>query len=138
MNIIRSKREFKKCLDLENFTINVNEENICEWNIKFNPNTTIFNNTYEFNIHIPIGYPFEVPKIRFSTFVYHPNIDKSGEICLGMLSEWKASYTILTLLNTIQSIFEEPNLDNPININAAKLWNTPSKYISKMNELNFN
>jgi ubiquitin-protein ligase len=38
---------------------------------------------FEIDIHIPIEYPFEPPKMKFLTKVWHPNISsQTGAICL--------------------------------------------------------
>lgn len=122
MNIIRAKRELKNCSVLQKVSIEIVDENILNWKIIINPNTDIFKEGYEFLLDIPNGYPFDAPKIKCLSKVFHPNIDKDGKVCLARLNEWITSYTIESLLTDIIEIFENPNLDDPVNLKAAKLW----------------
>lgn len=41
----------------------------------------------------PIEYPFKGPKLRFLTPIYHPNVDKDGNLCVGVIKAeaWKPS-----------------------------------------------
>eukprot|EP00043_Microstomoeca_roanoka_P018339 m.195516 g.195516 ORF g.195516 m.195516 type:complete len:251 (-) comp16804_c0_seq2:1954-2706(-) len=62
-------------------------------------------------------YPFEPPKARFITPIYHPNIDTAGRICLDLLKmppkgSWKPSINIATLLTSLQVLMSEPNPDD--------------------------
>jgi len=130
--ISRLNKEIKKCIDFENFQIDLHDDNILEWRIKFNPQTKVFKKCYDIKIIFPQNYPFSSPKIIFLSNIFHPNIDIKGNVCLGILSDWKSKYTATTMLNYIQSMFEEPNLDNPLNIEAANLWPKQDQYIKKI------
>lgn len=62
-------------------------------------------------------YPFEPPKVRFLTPIYHPNIDTGGRICLDTLKmrpagSWTPSINIPTLLTTIRTLIAHPNGDD--------------------------
>ncbi|KAM6370084.1 ubiquitin-conjugating enzyme E2 T isoform 1-T3 [Pluvialis apricaria] len=74
---------------------------------------------FNLEIVVPERYPFEPPKIRFLTPIYHPNIDSAGRICLDVLklppkSAWRPSLNISTLLTSIQLLMAEPNPDDPL------------------------
>ncbi|XP_053096606.1 ubiquitin-conjugating enzyme E2 T isoform X3 [Pangasianodon hypophthalmus] len=64
-------------------------------------------------------YPFEPPKMRFLTPIYHPNIDNAGRICLDVLKlppkgAWRPSLNISTVLSSVQLLMAEPNPDDPL------------------------
>uniref|UniRef100_A0A8C4QW57 Ubiquitin-conjugating enzyme E2T (putative) n=1 Tax=Eptatretus burgeri TaxID=7764 RepID=A0A8C4QW57_EPTBU len=64
-------------------------------------------------------YPFEPPKLRFLTPIYHPNIDTAGRICLDILKmppkgAWRPALNISTVLSSIQLLMAEPNPDDPL------------------------
>ncbi|KAG6958373.1 hypothetical protein JG687_00009429 [Phytophthora cactorum] len=72
---------------------------------------------FQLEIEIPERYPFEPPKVRFVTPIYHPNIDDAGRICLDTLKmqpkgSWLPSVNISTLLTTIRLLMAEPNADD--------------------------
>lgn len=72
---------------------------------------------YILTIDIPDRYPFEPPRVRFMTPIYHPNIDSDGRICLDTLKmqphgSWSPSVNINTLLLTIRVLMSNPNADD--------------------------
>ncbi|XP_020370414.1 ubiquitin-conjugating enzyme E2 T isoform X2 [Rhincodon typus] len=74
---------------------------------------------FNLEIIVPERYPFEPPKIRFLTPIYHPNIDTAGRICLDILKlppkgAWKPSLNLATVLTSIHLLMSEPNPDDPL------------------------
>nr|XP_023689856.1 ubiquitin-conjugating enzyme E2 T [Paramormyrops kingsleyae] len=82
-------------------------------------NTPYEGGVFSLEIKVPERYPFEPPKIRFLTPIYHPNIDNGGRICLDALKlppkgAWRPSLNISTVLTSIQLLMAEPNPDDPL------------------------
>ncbi|KAK0610749.1 ubiquitin-conjugating enzyme/RWD-like protein, partial [Immersiella caudata] len=71
------------------------------------------------NITFPNDYPWEPPRIRFETKIFHTNINNNGGISLNLLrskkgdytheSEWSPAYTIQKCLIVIRGLLQDPN-----------------------------
>ena len=60
-------------------------------------------------------YPLKPPKVQFVTKIYHPNINASGNICMGLLHQgWEPTKTVADILLAIRSLLIDPNPDDPL------------------------
>ena len=80
---------------------------------------------FNMDIKITDKYPYEPPKVKFITPVYHPNIDKEGNICLSILkNEWSSVLTIEKVLLSISSLLTDPNPKDPLEHDIAFQYET--------------
>lgn len=107
----------------------------------FNCNNTspYKNGFFKLEIVFGINYPYYPPKIKMKTKIFHPNI-KNEEICLDIIKEerWSPALTLEKILLSISSLLDDPNPDDPLDIQASILFkNNITKYRKKVREMTF-
>jgi ubiquitin-conjugating enzyme E2 D len=103
----------------------IDDSNIYEWEATIiGPALSPYSGgIFNLSIMFSENYPFKPPIIKFITKIFHPNIDLSGNICLDILNtKWSPAMKISNVLLSITSLLDDPNPNDPLNKNAAKLF----------------
>ncbi|KAL5239230.1 hypothetical protein ACI65C_006640 [Semiaphis heraclei] len=80
---------------------------------------------YTLKMSFSDNYPSSPPRVQFKPPIFHPNIYPSGTVCLSILDEskgWQSSTTIKQILIGIQYLLNEPNIDDPAQMEAYQLY----------------
>jgi ubiquitin-conjugating enzyme (huntingtin interacting protein 2) len=103
----------------------VNDSNLRELKatIKGPVGTCYEGGVFNIDVTIPKQYPFEPPKMKFTTKIWHPNISsQTGAICLDILKDqWSPALTIKTALLSLQALMCSPEPSDPQDAEVAKV-----------------
>ncbi|XP_064392538.1 ubiquitin-conjugating enzyme E2 G1-like [Halichondria panicea] len=116
----------------------VDDDDLYQWEVLImGPQDTYYEGGY-FKAHLifPKEYPQRPPKMKFITEIWHPNVEKNGDVCISILHEpgedkwgyekpeerWLPIHTVETIAISVISMLADPNDESPANVDAAKEW----------------
>ncbi|KAG8858922.1 hypothetical protein FRB96_004742 [Tulasnella sp. 330] len=122
----RLMREIKqlKTEPQEGIRIITDEENMLDvTGIIQGPDGTPYEGGYfKIKFHFTEEFPAAPPKCSMVTKIFHPNVSKSGEICVNTLKkDWKREYGIAHILVTVKCLLIYPNAESALDEAAGKL-----------------
>ncbi|CAN3360519.1 ubiquitin-conjugating enzyme E2-34 kDa [Diutina catenulata] len=147
------QRQFKDLTDpkkgIPSFNIELDDDNIFLWNIGImvlNKESMYHGGYFKGQMRFPTDFPFSPPTFRFTPAIYHPNIYRDGRLCISILHQggdptsdepdsetWTPAQTVESVLISIISLLEDPNVSSPANIDASvELRKNPEAYKKKV------
>lgn len=147
------QRQFKDLTDpkkgIPSFRIELDDDNIFLWNIGImvlNKESMYHGGYFKGQMRFPSDFPFSPPTFRFTPAIYHPNVYRDGRLCISILHQggdptsdepdsetWSPAQTVESVLISIVSLLEDPNVNSPANIDASvELRKNPDAYKKKV------
>jgi len=124
--IVKIAKELTELVEkpVEGIKIIPNEENIVDIQALIEgPSDTPFQGgVFKMKLILSPDFPQSPPKGYFLTKIFHPNVSKTGEICVNTLKkDWKADLGIKHILLTIKCLLIYPNPESALNEEAGRL-----------------
>ena len=133
-------RQYRELTDpkkaIPSFHIGLEDDsNIFTWNIGvmvLNEDSIYHGGFFKAQMRFPEDFPFSPPQFRFTPAIYHPNVYRDGRLCISILHQsgdpmtdepdaetWSPVQTVESVLISIVSLLEDPNINSPANVDAA-------------------
>ncbi|KAL4002673.1 Ubiquitin-conjugating enzyme E2 13 [Acanthocheilonema viteae] len=138
--LLRKQLAELKRVPVDGFSAGLQGDDIYKWEVLvIGPPDTLYyfseGGFFKALLEFPKEYPLLPPKMKFISEIWHPNIDKEGNVCISILHEpgddrwgyekpeerWLPVHTVETILLSVISMLADPNHDSPANVDAAKM-----------------
>ena len=120
----------------DSYSVGLINDNIYTWEVVIiGPRDTLYENgIYRAEMIFPLDYPEAPPTFRFITPMWHPNIDRDGNVCISILHKpvedeygyeklnerWLPVRTPESIILSILVLLDSPNCESPANLDAAQ------------------
>ena len=124
------KRIMKELKDLESnppssCSAGISETDPYHWNATIlGPEGTDYEGgVFHLYFQFPSNYPFKPPTVRFTTKVFHMNVNSTGAICTDiLLDKWSPALTVSKVLLSLRELMRNPNPQDPLDAYKAQMY----------------
>ncbi|XP_054152526.1 ubiquitin-conjugating enzyme E2 D4-like [Oppia nitens] len=67
---------------------------------------------FELEMQFTGDYPARGPKLKFITSIFHANIARNGFICISLVSDWRPTDNMLTVMKAVSNLLAQPDRNN--------------------------
>lgn len=120
------QREIRELQEMpcEGIRVAVNEENLTDIVAEIDgpAGTPYDDGVFRLRLLLPADYPTNPPKGHFTTRIFHPNVAKTGEICVNVLKrDWSPGMGLRHVLLVLRCLLIQPFPESALNEEAGKL-----------------
>ncbi len=79
-------------------------------------------NEHTFRLIISEDYPFEKPRVRWETPIFHPNImdpEDGGHVCIKLLDTWTFNSSLVSFIRGVEHLIMNPNPMSPFGTDSC-------------------
>ncbi|KAL2352688.1 ubiquitin-conjugating enzyme/RWD-like protein [Cryomyces antarcticus] len=144
----RQLKQMQTDKDIPGISCGLVDNNVLEWEVMLmiSDECKFYGGgNFRARLTFPPEYPLLPPKMKFETPIWHPNIYKTGEVCISILhppeedkygyesaaERWSPVQSPETILLSVISMLSSPNDESPANVEAARQWRDDPKEFKK-------